>query len=378
MKKVCIVCVVLLCMALFAACGNTAPFEPASSDSGSIPPSDEASVSVLPDGEDDASVTDGTDEDADVTEDTEEDAQATDTAEPSESASPSETATAAEIPDKAGDDMVMFDIYKSHAEADLNKDGTMEQIEFEAGDSYSTLTINGTGYAVKKASLAQVFAITDVDASDNTLGVAVTDKYDSGLADSEKAFTWLYWWNGSKLINMGGLMDVKFDGAWRTGFDPKKYFNGKGQVTCLARTQEFSDVWYNGHYKPSGSSRMLKEITYAAKPVNEQESLKLKHLCVLLKHADSKYFGSAYSVMWDYASGYATLGRDYSDEAVSFIPQQGEKLKIVSVLGQNWFKLKASDGKTGWLKCVDMKIQGYYQVMHYKANDIFEGIVVAG
>ncbi|MDD5017848.1 MAG: hypothetical protein PHO15_07110 [Eubacteriales bacterium] len=41
-------------------------------------------------------------------------------------------------------------------------------------------------------------------------------------------------------------------------------------------------------------------------------------------------------------------------------------------------QLRASDGKTGWPKYIDYKIQGYYQVMGCDAFDIFDGIVIAG
>lgn len=341
MKKGCLLCTVLLCLVLLVSCINKAS------------PSPSASVSVSPS-----------------------------TPTPSETVGPSEsvapTASAfGETPDQAGDNAVPFDIYKSKGLVDLNQDGTPEQLEFTANAASSVFSINGTAYTINKSGLAQLFAITDVDKSDKILEIAFTDKY-GDLADSEKAFTWLYWWNGTKLISMGGLMDVKFDGAWRSGFDPKKHFDGQGLVTCLTRTQNFSDVWYNGHYRCSGTNRKLKEERYATKPLNQQEPLALKEYCVLLKHADSKYFGSKYYVMWDYASGTSTFPRDYSDDAIAFIPQAGEQLKIVGVLGPYWFRLQAADGKKGWLKCIGMKIQGYYQVMHYNANDIFDGIIIAG
>lgn len=283
-----------------------------------------------------------------------------------------------ETPDHAGDAEVLFDIYKSQALVDLNRDGTPEEVAFTAGGSTSTLTINGTAYPVNKGGLAQCFAITDVDKADSTLEIAFTDKYSSELADTEKPFTWLFWWNGTSITNMGGLMDVRFDGAWRTGFNPKKYFNAKGTVSCLTRTQEFSDVWYMGHYVPNGTDRKLKEDNYSAKPINEQSPLTLKHLCVLLKKIDSKYFTFGYDVIWDYASSGGFLARDYTNSFVSFVPQAGEQLKVINVYGKYWFKLRAADGKSGWLKCVDMNVQGYYQVDHVTAADIFDGIVIAG
>jgi len=349
MKKVCMLCAVLLCLVLLVSCTGQGALPSASvseSVTASVSPNTSPSPSDL------------------------------ETPEPSESPAPT-ASVFGETPDQAGDSEVLFDIYKSQALADLNQDGTPEQLEFTANDASSTFSINGTAFTVNKGGLAQRFAVTDVDKSDKILEIAFTDKY-SDLADSEKAFTWLYWWNGTNLICMGGLMDVKYDGAWRSGFDPKQYFDAEGLVTCLTRTEHFSDVWYNGHYKCSGTDRKLKEELYATKPVNQQEPLTLKEYCLLLKHCDSQYFDPEFSVMWDYASGTSTMPRDYSDDAVAFIPQAGEELKIVAVLGPYWFKLQAADGKKGWLKCIDMKIQGYYQVMHYDAHDIFDGIIIAG
>jgi len=299
---------------------------------------------------------------------------ATPTPEPTPSPSPTPFG---ETPDHAGGDDILFDIYQNTALVDLNSDGTPEELEFTAGDASSTFCINGETFAVDKPGLAQLFAVTDVDNTDSILEFAFTETC-RDLVDSEKAFTYLYWWNGSEIIRMGGLMDVKFDGAWRSGFHPEDHFDANGTVTCLTRTEAFSDVWYDGHYVCDGASRKLKEDLYVADPINPQPALTLKEYCVLLKKIDSDYFEPEYYVMWDYASGYSMLSRDYADDIVAFIPQAGESLKIVRVYGKYWFKLRASDGKQGWLKCVDKKIQGYYQVMHYVADDIFDGILLAG
>ncbi len=302
------------------------------------------------------------------------------TAEPSPSPSTEQTPYGEE-PDHAGSGDMPFDIYQHTALADLNMDGTCEQLKFTAGKKSSELQINGETFTIDLDGQAQLFAVTDIDVSDNILELAFTDKYSSELADTEFPFTYLYWWNGTELKKMGGLMDVKFDGAWRNTFDPAKHFDARGMVMCLTRTQNFSDVWYTGHYKPDVAARKLKEDLYAAPVLYKQEPLTLKHYMLLLKKIDNKYFDSSYAVIWDYASdsgGYGSRPREYSDEAVAFIPQAGEKLTIVKVYGKKWFKLKASDGKQGWLKCEDSKVFDYWKVMQYKAEDLFDGIVIAG
>lgn len=288
-----------------------------------------------------------------------------------------------EEPEHLGSGDILFDIYQHTALVDLNKDGTPEQLTFTAGGSSSTLQIGAQTYTIDLENQAQLFAVCDVDISDNILELAFTDEYNGDLADTEFPFTYLYWWNGTDLIKMGGLMDMKFDGSWRSDFHPADNFDAHGIVMCLTGTQNFSDVWYTGHYKPDGADRKLKEDLYAAPVLFHQEPLKLKTFIILLKNIDNTYFGSSYDVMWDYASGCGGLSwqaRDYSNEFVAFLPQAGEQLTIVKVYGKKWFKLKASDGKQGWLKCEDMKVYGYWPVMgeNYTADNLFDGIVIAG
>jgi hypothetical protein len=291
--------------------------------------------------------------------------------------------TFGETPDHAGSGDVLFDIYVSTALVDLNKDGTPEELTFTKGSSKSTLNIGGTDYTVNHSGLAQLFAVTDVDISDNILELAFTDKYSSDLADTEFPFTWLCWWNGTALIQMGGLMNMKFDGAWRSDFDPTDNLDAHGIVMCLTRTQNFTDIWYTGHYAPDGADRKLDEKLYSAKPLFHPEPVTTKSYILLLKNRTNTYFDFSYAVMWDYASGcggYAWKPRDTSDGVVTFIPQAGEELSVAYVYGKQWFKLKASDGKSGWLRCKDMKVYGYWPVMgsDYTADNLFDGIVVAG
>jgi hypothetical protein len=286
-----------------------------------------------------------------------------------------------EEPEHAGSGDVLFDIYQHTALVDLNKDGVPEQLTFTAGEGSSTLQINENTYTIDRERQAQLFAVTDVDVSDSTLELAFTDKYDSGLADTEFPFTYLYWWNGTELKRMGGLMDMKFDGAWRSDFNAANNFDGRGTVMCLTNTQEFSDAWYTGHYVPDGADRKLKEDAYAAPVLFNQEPITPKNYILLLKNITNDYFDESYYVIWDYASGsggYDVKPRDYSDDVVAFIPQAGEQLTIVKVYGKKWFKLRASDGKQGWLKCEDGKVFNYWKVMQYTAQDLFDGIVTAG
>lgn len=291
--------------------------------------------------------------------------------------------TFGEVPDHAGSGDILFDIYVSKASVDLNKDGTEEKITFTRGKKNSTLKINDKTYKIDHPNLAQAFAVTDIDISDSILELAFTDKYDSGLADAEFAFLWLYWWDGTKLHSMGGLMDVKFDGAWRDSFKPKNYFDAHGIVKCLTRTQNFTDIWYTGHYAPGGTNRKLAEKLYEAKPLFNPEPVTAKKYILLLKKRTNDYFDTAHSVIWDYASGcggYEGKPRNHTDSIVAFIPQSGEQLTVSAVYGKQWYQLKASDGKKGWLKCKDMKVFGYWPTLgaNYTADNLFDGIVIAG
>lgn len=297
---------------------------------------------------------------------------------------PPTQASFGEAPDKAGSGDTLFDIYKRTALADLNSDGKPEELTFTAGSDSATMQIGSKTYKIDRENLAQTFAVTDVDVSDGILELAFTDRYSENLADSELPFTYLYWWNGEELINMGKLMDMKFDGAWRSSFNPANHIDAHGTVMCLTRTQNFSDAWYTGHYIPDGADRRLKEDLYVADVLFGQDPLELKqdHM-LLLKEIGDAYFDSSYAVMWDYASdsgGYGHKPREFSDGIVAFVARSGEKLTIVNVFGKEWFKLAAADGKSGWLKCKDMKVYGYWPVMgdDFTAYDLFDGILVAG
>ena len=294
---------------------------------------------------------------------------------------PTPSVFTADTPDSAGSGDTLFDIYESRALADLNGDGVDEELVFEAGASKSTLYINGDANTVNVSGLAQLFAVTDVDAADSLLELVFTDQYDSGLADTEFPCSYVYWWNGSSLVAMGTLMDVKFAGAWRSAFDATKYFKGNGEVYDLGHTTELTDLWYMKQSKPDGSNRKLKEVLYAVKPLFNPQPLTIKagRACLLLAHGNSTFFGSSYASMWDYASYPHSDGRvtNPTDDII-IIAQAGETLTIVGVLGPNWVKLQTSDGYKGWIKVVEGNVQGYWQVMHYTAEDIFDGIVIAG
>ncbi|MDW7658153.1 MAG: hypothetical protein SCM11_13375 [Bacillota bacterium] len=283
----------------------------------------------------------------------------------------------AETPDQAGSGGILFDIYQHKALVDLNGDSTADRIAFSAGSPSSQLQINGTAYPVNLNGPAQCFAITDVDNSDNYLEIVFTEPY-AELADSERAYSYFYWWDGSQLFYMGKLMDMKFHGGWRSGFDAADHFDGAGLVMGQARSEHLTDIWYTARYTASGTNRKFKEKYYSAQPIYPVQTLELKEYVVLLKNIDSRYFEPDYSVLWDYASGTSVMDRNHTDDIISFLPQAGETLQVIRIYGPYWFKLQAADGKSGWLKSIDKKVQGYFQVMGYTAYDFFDGILVAG
>jgi hypothetical protein len=305
---------------------------------------------------------------------------ATPSPEPTPTSTPAPTPTPdpfAETPDQAGSGGILFDIYQHKALVDLNGDGAADRIAFSAGSPSSQLQINGTAYPVNLNGPAQCFAITDVDNSDSFLEIVFTEPY-AELADSERVYSYFYWWDGSQLFYMGKLMDMKFHGSWRSGFDATDYFDGAGLVMGQARSEHLTDIWYTARYTASGTNRKFKEKYYSAQPIYPVQTLELKEYVVLLKNIDSRYFEPDYYVLWDYASGTSTMDRNHTDDIISFLPQAGETLQVIRIYGPYWFKLQAADGKTGWLKSIDKKVQGYFQVMGYTAYDIFDGILVAG
>jgi hypothetical protein len=304
----------------------------------------------------------------------------TPTPEPTDTPEPSPTA---ESPDSAGSGSVLFDIYQSWALVDINKDGTAEDIKFTSGAAKSAVEINGKSFSISKPHLAQLFAVTDIDTSDKILELVFTDAYDAGLADSEKAFSWVYWWDGTKLIYMGGLMDIKFAGAWRAAFVAKDHFNGKKVITCLMRSTELTDVWYMGHYQPSvdHADRRLVEYYFVTVPINEvgQLTVKAGHVCLIQKKYEDTYFNSMYDYYWIPTLAPTTLGRILDPAAgIKIIERAGEKLTITGVYGYKWFRVKTHDGYQGWIYCKGKKVGAYYGVMGWTADDMFDGLMNAG
>lgn len=309
---------------------------------------------------------------------------ATPSPEPTPTSTPAPTMTPtptpdpfAETPDQAGSGGILFDIYQDRALVDINGDGTADRIAFTAGSPTSQLQINGTAYPVNLNGPAQCFAITDIDGNDSFLEIVFTEPW-AELADSERAYSYFYWWDGSQLYYMGKLMDMKFHGSWRGAFIATNHFDGAGLVMGQARSEHLTDIWYTARYTASGTNRKFKEKYYSAQPIYPVQTLELKEYIVLLKNIDSRYFEPDYYVLWDYASGTSMMERNHSDEIISFLPRAGETLQVIRIYGPYWFKLQAADGKTGWLKSIDKKVQGYFQVMGYTAYDIFDGILVAG
>ncbi len=300
---------------------------------------------------------------------------------PTPSPTPEPSTFTPDTPDSAGSGDVLFDIYESKALVDLDGDGTDEELVFEAGGGKSTMYVNGGANTIDISGLAQLFAVTNVDTSDNLLEVVFTDEYNSELADTEFPYSYLYWWNGSGLIKMGSMMNAKFAGSWRSAFDAAEHFDANGAVYCLAHTTELTDLWYMKKCEPDGSDRKLKEVFYAIDPLFDPAPLEVKpgKACLLLAHGNSDFFESGYYAMWDYASWPHCDGRTINPtEDIVIIAQDGETLDIVRVLGPNWVKLKTADGYEGWIKAIDGKVQGYWQVMHLAAEDIFNGLVIAG
>ncbi len=280
-----------------------------------------------------------------------------------------------ETPDSAGSGDVIFDIYRNKAVRDINSDAVEENIVFVAGETDSKLFINEKPYDVPKAGLAQLFAITDVKKGDKILEFVFTDKYNPSLPQGKYAFSYLYWWNGTDLLFMGGLMDVKFDQGWRSAFKSVDHFDAKGLVMCLTDTDELTYLLYMGHYNPAGSKRVLEETRYTAGIVGETKKLKCKKPCLLLKNITDDYYNSAYDYYWIPTLWPYTAGRVPNvSEGIAIIAQTNEYLTITRVYGKRWFKLKTSDGYQGWIYCNNKEVSAYTFTMGWKAGDMFSGL----
>ena len=210
---------------------------------------------------------------------------------------------------------------------------------------------------------------------DDVLEIVFTDKYDPALSKAEFAFSWLYWWNNTEIINMGGLMDVAFSGEWRSGFVAADHFNAEGRVTCLTDTDEFTYLQYMGRYQPSGTDRKLKEKLYVTAPLGATKKIKCKKPCLLLERITKDWYSSAYDFYWIPTLWPHTAGRvpNVAND-ISIIAQPPEQLTIIKVYGKKWFKLKTYDGYSGWIRCDNNEIDAYSFTMGWDADDMFSGI----
>ncbi len=278
-----------------------------------------------------------------------------------------------ELPNSLGSGDVLFDVYTRKVLIDLNGDGTAEEVEFTAGAEESQLAINGVVYPIARKGLAQRFAIVDVKKGDNILELLFTDG-NAPLPDGKYHFSWLYWWNGTDTLFMGGLMDVWFGGEPINEFTPADYFDGNGLVKCLTATDEFTYIEYMGRYEPSGSGRKLKEKLYSADPVKAKK-VKCKQPCLLLEERTEKYYSSAWDYYWITNLAPYTEGRVPNvDEGIAIIAQTDEQLTIIKVYGKHWFKLKTSDGYSGWINVADGAVKPYDFTMNWDKGDMFSGL----
>lgn len=87
-----------------------------------------------------------------------------------------------EEPEHVGSGDVLFDIYEHTALVALNSDGMPEELTFTAGGSSSTMQIKSNTYTIDRSNQAQLFAVTDVDISDDILELAFTDQNQRALS----------------------------------------------------------------------------------------------------------------------------------------------------------------------------------------------------
>jgi hypothetical protein len=281
-----------------------------------------------------------------------------------------------ETPYHAGSGKILFDIYHEKALADLDADGSPEEITFESEESESFLYINGIKYIIDIKELAQAFAIADIDINDSIMEIVLTGSHKSGDMENSGSSTYIFWWNGSSVIHIGTIPDIVFDGSSAERFDPSIYFDAAGSVYIPTMSTVIEEIWYRGLYLPSGENRMLEEEPYITEPINDVIDLELNngYMCALLFDIDEKYFDKQYNVIWDYASWPHINGREIDPEpkgVFSVIAAGPEKLEIIQLFGGNWLKLRTYDGYEGWICIADNKIKGYDKVMYIDIFDMF-------
>lgn len=278
-----------------------------------------------------------------------------------------------DLPDKAGDGDVLFDIYENKAEADMDGDGSGELISLETGDGFSVIRINGIQTVIGIEEPAGRFALIDIDISDGVIELLLTDSY-NGENDPS---SYIFWWDGESLISSGTIRGLGFDGMFRASLDPGKWFDARGTIFMPVMADEFTEILYLGRFILSGEQRMLQEELYETEPLNDVRAVMLKegYMCALLAERDPRYYTQENNVIWDYASWPHINGREVDPEPhgiFSVIAAGPELLTVKEVYGTHWIKLETEDGYEGWINMSDKMIKGYDKVMYIDIYDMFE------
>lgn len=237
--------------------------------------------------------------------------------------------------------------------ADLDGDGSVDSVCYDATEDETTysavskLTINGVDYSDKvmddlsdSSWIEQEYYIVDLDASDNTLELALLSN-----GPSNDLMTYFYRYTGDDLVSMGPVGDKLSEFSCR--------INGDGTINASERKDMIETSWEFVNYK-IGSDGKLEQITSDWYLVNH--------------------------TYWDAVSRYHNILKDITvykanslDAEQVVLTATDGPVDFLATDNQHWIKLATADETIYYLYIKDVSVLENDE----NAQDVFDNLTMA-
>ena len=213
---------------------------------------------------------------------------------------------------------------------DLNGDGKKDSVKLDciSGSDEYTLTVNNSSISGTGCNMDGVMYIFDIDIKDKYKEIAISES-----GPSSDNCTYLYYYNGNKLIFMGRV----------EGSDYALKISGSGTFTTKTRGNLLQTWFYTDQYKLS-SSHKLVHIPHKLYKMNTFVTLKIQ-----LK-----------------------LHKSPTDMSTALVLKPGEKVLITDTDNKKWCAIETSKGVKGWFA-----VGNFGDINGKIGSDIFDGLCYA-
>ncbi|PKM73407.1 MAG: hypothetical protein CVU91_05630 [Firmicutes bacterium HGW-Firmicutes-16] len=238
---------------------------------------------------------------------------------------------------------------------DLNGDGKEDEVYYEPDeDTYSILhlSVNGTDYAGSvydqefySDNLEGAYCITNIDASDNMLEIAIMD-----YGPSDDCITSFFRYDGNDLIYLGNV-----SGLIASSYSDKSdlTFNGDGTISSYVRLSVMQTWFANVDWQLADTGRFEVVPTDLYYPTSESG-------CDVTALAD----------IYLYVIN--------SDSSAKTVLTAGAALKLIATDNLQWVLAETSDGKECWIHLDSEYGQMVETTDGYKySSEVFSGLCIA-